>query len=68
MSSALSVVILLCAPRERQGRQNALKVNLTNEAGMSFDIRYFHFWNTNKAGMFMKTKMLSTKSRNVIDK
>jgi len=31
---------------------------LTNEAGMFFDIRHFHFWNSGKAGMFLKTKMV----------
>jgi len=31
---------------------------LTNEAGMFFDIRHFHFWNSEKAGMFLKTKMV----------
>jgi len=51
-----------------EGSHNGLKSILTNEAGMFFDIRYFHFWNTGKAGMFMKTRALITKSRNVIDK
>ena len=39
----------------------------TNEAGMLFDIRHFHFWNSRKAGMLLKTRRLSIESRNVID-
>ena len=31
---------------------------LTNEAGMLFDISHFHFWNSVKAGMCMKTKVV----------
>jgi len=38
---------------------------LTNEAGMLFDIRYFHFWNSAKARMFMKTNGLFHQSRNI---
>ena len=40
---------------------------ITNEAGMLFDIRYFHFWNSAKAGMSMKISGLSNQSRNVYE-
>jgi len=40
---------------------------VTNEAGMLFDIRHFHFWNSAKAGMFMKISSLLAESRNVYE-
>ena len=41
--------------------------NLPNEVGMFMKTKRFYFWNSVKARMFMKTRMLAPESQNVYD-
>jgi hypothetical protein len=43
------------------------KTNVPNEAVMSMIAKHFTFWKWPKAGMFLITKPLFSKSRNVIE-
>ena len=59
------LTVLMLSHARASARRHRRTSIFTNEAGMLFDIRHFHFWNLAKAGIFMKTEGLSRESRNV---